>query len=74
MKLFKVLKPFQSPLVGNKIKGEVFPYGEDSAKKWVDLGLIEEDKAEAKPQTETKPEIEPTKETKPQKNGKKANK
>jgi len=68
MKFYKVLKEFQSPLVGNKIPGEVFQYGEESAKKWVDLGLIEESKVETKPKpaqkAETKPKKSKGKETK----------
>jgi hypothetical protein len=59
MKFYKVLKPFQSPLIGNKIKGDVFQYGADSAKKWVDMGLIAEVSKETKPKSEESKESKP---------------
>jgi hypothetical protein len=59
MKFYKVLKPFQSPLVGNKLKDEVFQYGEDAAKKWVDMGLIVEADKETKPAPESKKQSKP---------------
>jgi hypothetical protein len=49
-KHFRTLKQFQSPLVGSKIKGDLFTYGEESAQEWVKLGLIEVVSIETKPQ------------------------
>lgn len=41
LKMFKVIKAFQSPLVGDKAVGDVFPFGEDAALRLIELGCIE---------------------------------
>lgn len=58
MKLYRALKHFDSALVGGKIPGDTFYYGEDSAKPLIEEGLIELVR-------ETKPAPAAKKETKP---------
>ena len=58
MKLYRAKKHFSSALVGGMNPGDTFYFGEESAKKWVDEGLIElmeETKPAQKAETETKP-------------------
>lgn len=54
MEYFKVLKAFESPLVGDKHVGDIIHFGVDAAKKWLDMGLIEPLKTEKKPQKRAK--------------------
>lgn len=57
-KLYRAKKHFSSALVGGKIPGDTFYFGEDSAKNWIADGLIElaeEAKPEPKVELETKP-------------------
>lgn len=49
-KLYRAKKTFSSALVGGKIPGDVFVFGEESAKKWIEDGLIEPVEMETKPQ------------------------
>lgn len=57
-KLYQAKKHFSSALVGGKIPGDRFFYGEESAQRMIDDGLIElveETKPAPKADIETKP-------------------
>jgi len=62
MKYYRALKMFSSPLVGGKIPGDIFQYGEESAKVLIDQGLIVEH--EVKPAKEAVKEVKKAKKSK----------
>lgn len=48
MKLFKALKNFHSPLLGNVVKGDVVTFGEDAVRPLVKDGFLKAEKMQTK--------------------------